>query len=447
MIRSCRIRHWIAVGGTVLVAAGWLGSREVAAAEGKKSPVRVLMFIGGIAHDYEALPKQLAENLDKQGDLKVEVTSDLDELNAGRLAEFDVILLNTCIEKGLGEARRKDLVDALRNGKGLIGLHCALWTFQDWPEFRKILGGLVLKHDKFAAAPNVVVDRGHPIATGLPEKFDILSEPYFVNKRGRDIHVIVQTARSYADREGVEPQVWTTRYAGARVCAITYGHDEKSQGDPKFLELLGNAVRWTGGRLGPATMLSELERKQGFVPVFDGKTLDGWRYDPKLWRVKDGIIVGNSYPDGLKTNSCAVTERSYSDFILRFSAKYVSGNSGVQFRSKAHPNFEVSGYQSDIVLPSGWGNLHEQDGRRRLVDGWTGKADRAVSGKDWNEMEIEARGPHILLRTNGVVTADWTEKDPAGARDGIIGLQLHRDDPMEVQFTNIRVKMLKSVEK
>ena len=161
----------------------------------------------------------------------------------------------------------------------------------------------------------------------------------------------------------------------------------------------------------------------------------------RYWKVKDEIIVGSSHPKGLEKNSFAITDKSFGDFVLRFSVKFVSGNSGVQFRSRALPDFEVAGYQADVV-PLGWGNLHEQNGRSRLVDGWTGKAEKAVNLKDWNEMEVEARGSHIILRTNGVVTADWTETDPSGAKSGIIALQLHRGEPMEVRFTNIRIKPL-----
>ena len=121
--------------------------------------------------------------------------------------------------------------------------------------------------------------------------------------------------------------------------------------------------------------------------------------------------------------------------------KFVSGNTGVQFRSRELDNYAVAGYQADVV-PLGWGNLHEQDGRRRLVDGWPGKAELAANVRDWNETEVIARGPHIVLKTNGTVTADYTETDKSIPTTGIIALQLHRGEPMEVQFTNIRIKVL-----
>ena len=47
-------------------------------------------------------------------------------------------------------------------------MHCALWCFQDWPEWRKMLGGLVLKHDKFGPYEDGVVYPMHPIAKDVP---------------------------------------------------------------------------------------------------------------------------------------------------------------------------------------------------------------------------------------------------------------------------------------
>ena len=89
------------------------------------------------------------------------------------------------------------------------------------------------------------------------------------------------------------------------------------------------------------------------TPLFDGKTLKGWKQlgGNADYAVKDGTIVGTSKPD--KVNSFLVTEKSYKDFILDFDVRQDVGptNSGVQFRSLSTPDFEngrVHGYQCDI---------------------------------------------------------------------------------------------------
>jgi len=437
----------ITVGMALILILAWATPLRAEPSAATPNPatrpaLRALMFVGGTAHDYVELPRRLAHNLRKDGELDIRVTTDLADLCDDVLRPYDVVVFNTCLDTKLTEAQKKAVVGALRDGKGLVAVHCAYWSFQDWPEWRKIIGGLVLAHDKFGPYEDVVVDRGHPIAAGLPARFTVTDEAYYVEQPGDDIHVIVQTADVHKDRKAPEPQVWTKRYAGGRVFAITLGHDEKVQSDPVFLALLANGIRWAGGRIGPPTMLSDLEREDGFEPLFDGKTLQGWHCERQYWTVRDGCLIGDTRPEAPDKYSYAITDRSYGDFILRWSVKLGLGNSGVQIRSEELPKFEVAGYQADIV-PKGWGNLHEQNGRRRLVDGWTGKADAAVNLKDWNDMEVTAKGPHITIKVNGVTTADYTEADATKPRSGIIALQLHKGEPTEVWFTNIRIKPLK----
>jgi type 1 glutamine amidotransferase len=404
--------------------------------------LRVLMFVGGVAHDYNALPRQLVHNLGRDGDLDIRITADLADLRDDVLRQYDAISFNTCLDTKLTEAQRNAIVSALRAGKGLVAVHCAYWSFQDWPEWRKMIGGLVLTHDKFGPYDDVVVDRGHPIVAGLPARFTVTDEAYYVEQPGDDIHVIVQTADVHKGRKAPEPQAWTTRSAGGRVFAITLGHDAQVQENPAFLTLLANGIRWAGGRLGPPTMLSDLERKDGFEPLFDGKTLKGWHCEKEYWKVGDGCLIGDTRPKAPDKYSYAITDKSYGDFVLRWSVKLGLGNSGVQFRSEELPKFEVAGYQADVVN-LGWGNLHEQNGRRKLVDGWTGKAEKAINLKDWNDMEVTAKGPHMTIKVNGVTTADYTETDASKPKSGIIALQLHKGEPTEVWFTNMRIKPLK----
>ena len=428
-----------ALWGSMLMAAAAAETDAGSRPSSQPEVVRGLMFVGGGSHDYDALPKRLSEKLRQEEEIDIRITSDLGELTEDRMADVDVLVFNACLDKGLDETKQKVLVNALRRGKGLVAMHCALWCFQDWPEWRKILGGMVLKHDKFGAYEVGVVYPLHPIAFGVPGVFSNTDEAYYVDERGSDICVIAQTAKAHPGRQGPDPQVWTNRYAGGRIFVDAMGHDEQAVFNPACLKLLVNGIRWAAGRLGPPTLLSDSERREGFVPLFDGKTLKGWRYDPKLWQVENGIIIGKVDVEPLQINSCAIAEGEYGDFTLRFSVKFISGNTGVQFRSQELPHLEVAGYQADIV-PLGWGNLHEQNGRRRLVDGWSKKAESVVNLRDWNDMEVEARGRRIVMKTNGVITADYTETDESRPLTGIIALQLHRDTLMETRFTNIRVK-------
>jgi len=179
--------------------------------------------------------------------------------------------------------------------------------------------------------------------------------------------------------------------------------------------------------------------QEGFKPLFNGHDLSGWDGDPRLWSVKDGMIVGHTAGVEMTDNSFLITKQPYANFILRAEVKLRNLNSGIQFRSERVHDWVVRGYQADAGEDNYWGNIYEEKGRGTLVDGWKGKGEKAVKLKGWNDYEILCDGDHIRLTLNGVVTADMHDSN---RREGIIALQLHRGPPMEVYFRNIRIKVL-----
>jgi hypothetical protein len=182
---------------------------------------------------------------------------------------------------------------------------------------------------------------------------------------------------------------------------------------------------------------------EGFVPLFDGKSLDGWSGDPELWTVENGMIVGSTESKPLKHNSFLATSKTYKNFVLRLKFKLRNGNSGVQIRSKQHPDYVVRGYQADIAESRFTGILYEEGGRGILADVDKEKVAKAFKRDEWNEYVITCDGPRITQVLNGVTTIDYTEKDPEkGAKEGIIALQLHVGPKMKVWFKDIEIKEL-----
>lgn len=179
----------------------------------------------------------------------------------------------------------------------------------------------------------------------------------------------------------------------------------------------------------------------GFAPLFNGRNLDGWDGDPRLWSVRDGMIVGSTEGVSLEHNEFLISKKTYANFILRADMKLRNHNSGIQFRSQAHPDWVVSGYQADAAENNYWGCLYEERGKRGImVNSWKEKGEKAVKLKDWNTYEISCQGDHIQIKLNGTVTADLHD---SVSLDGVIALQLHRGPPMEAYFRNIQIKVLK----
>ena len=193
-----------------------------------------------------------------------------------------------------------------------------------------------------------------------------------------------------------------------------------------------------------APTLAFSEDPEGYTPLFNGKDLSGWEGNLKLWKVADGMIVGDSSPDGVQQNEFLATQEKYGDFELRleFRMKDGVGNSGVQFRSKREPDSSaVIGYQADLGERY-WGCLYDEHRRNKILVQAPPELDKVLKKDGWNTYVIRAEGPHITLTINDLKTVDYTEPDEKIDREGIIALQVHSGKALRMEFRNIRIKRM-----
>lgn len=207
----------------------------------------------------------------------------------------------------------------------------------------------------------------------------------------------------------------------------------------------------------------------GFKPLFDGETLDGWkqRGGEAVYTVAPGAvggaqIVGTSVPN--TGNSFLCTARNYGDFILELEVKVDPIlNSGIQFRSLQFDEKKeytaadgktvsvnagrVHGYQAEVD-PSdrAWSAGIYDEGRRgwifNLEDDKHAAARAAFDRYGWNKYRIEAIGNKIKTFVNGVPAADFEDDMTA---EGFIALQVHGVGQKEqvgkqIRWRHIRIK-------
>ncbi len=185
------------------------------------------------------------------------------------------------------------------------------------------------------------------------------------------------------------------------------------------------------------------------VPLFNGKSLEGWEGDPKLWRVRDGAIVGGSLSETVRQNEFLATTSRHTNFVLRLEFKLLGGagfiNSGVQIRSDRVPNSsEMAGYQCDIGDPTWWGSIYDESRRNRVL-AWSDmpSLEKVLRRTNWNEYVIRADGGRITTWINGVQGVDYHEPDTAiAAVGGRIGFQVHGGGAAEASFRNITIEKL-----
>lgn len=115
-----------------------------------KQPRKVLVFWrcegffhgGGIAGGNKAI-ELLGQ---KTGAWTTDISIDYAVFAAENLAKYDVLVLNNTTHIKIPEALKPNLLDFVRQGKGLVGIHAATDNFNDWPEAAQMIGGLFSGH-------------------------------------------------------------------------------------------------------------------------------------------------------------------------------------------------------------------------------------------------------------------------------------------------------------
>ncbi|MFL5339507.1 MAG: DUF1080 domain-containing protein [Gemmataceae bacterium] len=187
-----------------------------------------------------------------------------------------------------------------------------------------------------------------------------------------------------------------------------------------------------------------------FVPLFNGKNLDGWverqvkKGQEGAWSVEEGILKAKPASGWLGT------EKEYANFVLRVEWKIVeNGNSGVFFRvpttefkgSPSDAGFEIqilddngSQYKGKLKPYQYSGGLYHFQGPTKNVFKGAG---------EWNSYELTVKGDQIGLVYNGekVIEADISQNAEAQKRPkkGYIGLQNHGTG---VEFRKVEIKVL-----
>lgn len=232
--------------------------------------------------------------------------------------------------------------------------------------------------------------------------------------------------------------------------------DKKEAGEPDlpFEKVLAEAQHNT---------LTEAEKAEGWVLLFNGKSLEGWHLYNKpetksIWDVQEGVLVCDPL-NGTGDHGDLVTDKAYKNYELVFEWDLPdTGNSGVFINVQESPEFRAT-YST--------GPEYQLLGEKHLDYGVTNKrsgclysfAPQAIETKTqpsgaWNQSRIVQRDGKVEFYLNGNLTAqtdfnseawkNWVATSgfkgaPEFARhaEGHIGLQLWTS---AVRFRNIKIR-------
>ena len=197
---------------------------------------------------------------------------------------------------------------------------------------------------------------------------------------------------------------------------------------------------------------------EGVVDLLADGTLDAWDVPSDLWSLEDGTIVGDTGGRKINIPEWIYTKDEFADF--EFTCELLlsgeeSRNTGIYYRVKPFPfkwkkkSFEApSGYEFDAA----YHRPGKRNNRGTLGD-WYARPklrvfpdpeiiNKAYKEDEWNRMTIRARDNRLEYWVNGIKVMDYTDKDPKGSDEGIIGFQIHDGAVMKVEYRNIRVRSL-----
>ena len=225
----------------------------------------------------------------------------------------------------------------------------------------------------------------------------------------------------------------------------------------------------------------DINEHTGYKQIFDGKSLNGWDADTSIWRVEDGIMVGETLVGKPKGNNYIVYRGDKTrDFDLKLQMKIEKGGGGgIQYRSvtgipwtRRQPagqppydlKFMMTGPQADFWFPvtaqtaeytGQWYSENTMQGilayRGQVTQALPGQPNRLVARirdiqalggyvkvNEWNDYEIIARGGVMMHIMNGQLMAVFIDdnKDSVNNQPGLIGFEIE-SQPCKISVRNI----------
>jgi len=174
--------------------------------------------------------------------------------------------------------------------------------------------------------------------------------------------------------------------------------------------------------------LTDEELAEGWISLFDGETLFGWRAaNNSDWQVADGAITATEGDPGLLH-----TTSQFGNYVLKVDFRSVAGgNSGVFLRTSPKPTDVTSRCYEVNIADVGTNDFPTGS----IVERQAGT--KPHDSTEWQSMELTADGPRITIKVDGETTLKYTDPKPLGR--GYIGLQFRAG---KIQFRNIKLRPL-----
>ena len=218
---------------------------------------RLLYLTHSAGYRHEAIPLSrtiLSRIGQASGLFDVSAIEDVSALSAETLARYAAVMFYTTGELPMNEEQKAALLDFVRTGHGFLGVHSATDTLYEWAEYGALIGGYFDGHPWHQSVRIDVADPSDALVSFLGDAFDIKDEIYQIrdfDEQGSRVLLRLDGKSVDLNREGVHqrsygwPLAWTRSYGEGRVFYTALGHEQAVWRDPRYQQLLLNAIRWS----------------------------------------------------------------------------------------------------------------------------------------------------------------------------------------------------------
>ncbi|MEX2601013.1 MAG: family 16 glycoside hydrolase [Balneolaceae bacterium] len=421
----------------------------------QEDPLQVLMITGGGWHDYDVQHVLLEEELSKRVNLDFTIDyttgTDADAIpeihqNDDWASEYDLVLYNSC-HSGVEDVEYiEGVVDAhVENQLPAVVLHCSMHTYRgDTMKWFEFVGARSHRHESHQPFTVELLEPSHPITVNFPSAW---RTPH------GELYEIVELMpgatpliRAYGiDRNQFHPLAWTHEYEGVRVFSTTLGHHNVTMGSDVNLNLVASGLLWAAGLLnedGSPAAGYEGERELGWISLFDGETLDGWRASENSdsFTVEDGRIVVDG-PRSHLNYAGPIDGGDFKNFEFKTDVyTYPQANSGIFFHTRyQHLGWPQHGYEAQV-------NASHSDRRKTgSLYAVSDVMDNAPhEDEEWFEYYMRVAGNDIRFDIDGETVLQFTEPDDREGTisldRGTISLQAH-DPDSRIYYRNLMIRL------
>ncbi|MGE5394510.1 MAG: ThuA domain-containing protein [Candidatus Saccharibacteria bacterium] len=206
--------------------------------------IRILIVTGGHDFDREAF-FQMFDSM--KGISYKELKQPEANLQLGQIdpKTYDVVVFYD-MPKTISEKEKESYYKLLKLGKGLLFLHHSLCSYQDWEEYKTIVGGKyheekdtpqssTYQHD--VTFPVMITDKKHPVTKGIKD-FSLLDEVYGNTEVLPTVKVLLMTNHPLSNKI----IGWSHQMEKSRIVYIQPGHDNHSWSNPNYQKMIRQAI-------------------------------------------------------------------------------------------------------------------------------------------------------------------------------------------------------------